>query len=130
MPLRRRIRSVAACLLGVMLYAQAAIAMAACDLGQREPARAVMAMEDMVCCAEHEAPESPPANANLCLAHCTSDSQRVDACNPTVAMAPPIAFLTIAPAPHEGRTVQSRIRSAAYGVAAPPLIILFQNLRI
>jgi hypothetical protein len=130
MPLRRRIRSVAACLLGVMLYAQAAIAMAACDGGEREPARAVMAMEDMVCCTEHEAPGSPSANANLCLAHCTSDAQRVDAYSPTVALAAPVAFLTVAPAPREGRSVQSRIRSAAYGFAAPPLIILFQNFRI
>jgi len=130
MPLRRRIRSVAACLLGVMLYAQAAIAMAACEWGQREPARAVIAMEDMVCCAEHEAPDSPSANANLCLAHCTSDSQRVDTYSPTVAIVAPAPVLTAAPVSQEGRVLLSRIRSAAYGFAAPPLSILFQNFRV
>lgn len=124
---RRNIRAIARLLLGVMLFAQAALALAACNWSHREPARAVAAMEEMACCAEGEEEGALPGNANLCLAHCTSDAQLVDT-YPIMPIVAPVAFLVTLPMPPDERVIMRRV--AVRGIASPPRIILFQNLRI
>ena len=127
---RNRIRGLAKLVLGAILFAQAAVALADCNWGERAPAQVIVTMGEMPCCPNSEAPDVLPGNANLCLAHCTSDAQ----CVHTVGLAVPVfaaaAALTISPAPAAGTFALSRPTPAGYTFAAPPLIILFQNFRI
>ena len=70
---RRRTRTfVARLLLGAVLFAQVALAAAACDMPVRAPAQVFSGQESMPC---HE---EPARNANLCLAHCLSADQSAD----------------------------------------------------
>jgi len=70
---RRRARTfVAKLLLGVVLFTQAAVASATCDMPVRAPAQVFVGQESMPC---HE---EPARNANLCLADCLSADQSAD----------------------------------------------------
>jgi len=114
-----------------MLFAQGALALAACGWAQREPARVVAGMDDMGCCTEGAIARDLSENANLCLAHCTGDAQRVEAFgSPPLPMLSASAVLVVALPLQVGRNDLSRGRPLAYGFAAPPLVILFQNFRI
>lgn len=127
---RRRIAGLAKLVLGGLLFAQAALAFAACDLSARAPAQAISAMKDMPCCAEDEAPDGITGNANLCLAHCTSDAQRVDATGLDFPALPagPVLVVSLASAPAHAALRQPS--SYGYAFAAPPRTILYQNFRI
>lgn len=77
---QRRYRAVVARILfGAMLFAQAALAVAACDWLRAAPAQAIMAKAGEPSC--HEEPSN---NANLCLAHCLGNDQ--SAYTPQVAI--------------------------------------------
>ena len=69
---RTRIR-VAQLMLGLLLFAQAALALAGCDWVRAAPALAIAASSSQPPC--HEA---PAVNTNLCLAHCLSADQSAD----------------------------------------------------
>jgi hypothetical protein len=69
MPSRTLRRATARAILAALLFAQAALAIAACDWLVRSPAQVFAAAEAPPC---HEAPAK---NGNLCLAHCLSDDQ-------------------------------------------------------
>lgn len=128
---RRRLTGVAKLVLGAMLFAQAALALAACDWGQRAPAQAVAAMAAMPCCQDGEArPDALAGNANLCLMHCTSEAQSVDRSNLPAPTVVPLGVLTVPPAPAPGCFALRGAPFAWHAFAAPPLTILFQNLRI
>lgn len=127
---RNRIRGLAKLALGALLFAQTALALADCDWGQRAPAQVIAAMGEMPCCPNDEAPSASSGNANLCLAHCTSDAQSVVTTGLAVPIFTASAALTISPAPAAGTFALSRPTPAGYTFAAPPLIILFQNFRI
>ncbi len=127
---RKRISGVAKLVLGVLFFTQAALAFAACALSVGAPAQAISAMSDMPCCAEDEAPDATPGNANLCLVHCTSDAQRVDSAGlifPAFSSAP---VLVVAPAPTPGYVAARRPPPVGGAYADPPRTILFQNFRI
>ena len=71
---RHRTRTrVAQLLLGVLLFAQAALALAGCDWLRAAPALAINASTSQAPCHEE-----PAVNANLCLAHCLSADQSAD----------------------------------------------------
>jgi hypothetical protein len=71
---RHRTRArVARLMLGLLLFTQAALAMAGCDWLRAAPALAIAESANRQPC--HEA---PAVNANLCLAHCLSDDQSTD----------------------------------------------------
>jgi hypothetical protein len=70
---RRTRTRVAQLTLGVVLFAQAALATAACDWLQAAPARAIAANS-----SDRPCHEEPANNANLCLAHCLSADQSAD----------------------------------------------------
>lgn len=127
---RKRIAGLARLVLGVLLFAQAALAVAACDWSQRAPAQAIAAMDAMPCCQDGEALNALAGNANLCLAHCTSDAQNVDISGPSFLALSTVAVLTVSPAPAPGRFALRRPSPIGYAFAAPPLTILFQNFRI
>ena len=62
-----------------MLFAQAALAAAACDWLRVAPAQAIMAKAGEPSCHE-----KPAQNANLCLSHCLGSDQSAD--TPQVAI--------------------------------------------
>jgi hypothetical protein len=127
---RRRISGVAKLLLGMLLFAQAAITFAACDLGARAPAVAISAMRDMPCCAEEEASEGLAGNANLCVAHCTSDAQRVDTAGLDLPASPAGPALVVSLASVPVHLALRQPTSGGHAYAAPPRTILFRNFRI
>jgi hypothetical protein len=127
---RKRISSVAKLVLGVLLFAQVALAFAACDLSTRAPAQAISVMGDMPCCAEDEAPDGSAANVNLCLAHCTSDAQRVDTTGLAFPAFPGVVVLVVSALPVPGYPALRGPSLEGYAFAAPPRTILFQNFRI
>jgi len=115
-------------LLGAFLLAQAALALAACDWGVRDAARAVAMAAgggDAPC---HESGNSAPAS-KLCLTHCLGELQSLD--KPTIAVPAlaPVAVLFITPAvsSHAQRVVR---RGRPLAASAPPPRILFQSLLI
>jgi len=127
---RRRIAGLARLVLGVLLFAQAALALAACDLDVRAPAQAISAMNEMPCCAEDEAPDGIAGNANLCLAHCTSDAQRVDTDGLAFPAFPAGPVLVVSAAPAPVQLAWRQPSSDGYAFAAPPRTILFQKFQI
>jgi hypothetical protein len=122
---RHRTRTrVAQLVLGLLLFAQAALALADCDWLGAAPALAISASSSQLPC--HEA---PVGNANLCLAHCLSADQSADTPQVVVPALNCAALLTI---------VIAEIRSYPAAVlryrlprpAAPPPRILFQTFLI
>ena len=119
------LRGIARVILAVMLFAQAALAGAACTMPERSPVRAIAGSESSPC---HQS-EPRERNANLCLADCLSTDQSTD--TPQLpAMAPdpaPVLFVAVAEIVVPRFAVQSRWLAAA---ADPPPRILFQTFQI
>jgi len=115
---------VAQLMLGVLLFAQAALSMAGCDWQQAAPARAIAAKS-----IEPPCHEEPASNANLCLAHCLSADQSAD--TPQVAVP---AWMDAAPlliAVSERWSPRAAIIAFVLPrPAAPPPRILFQSFQI
>lgn len=116
-------KQIATVLLGAMLFAQAAIAAAACNAPDRSPA---MAFEDEVAMPCHEA---PPQNKNLCLAHCLSADQSADTLQVVVPAWNGAAAFIVAVAGYASKPV-AMPRRMAPRAAAPPPRILFQSFLI
>ncbi len=113
--------------LAAMLFAQAALALAACESVRRAPAAAIALAEQQAADANcHE----QPGNANLCLAHCLGEDQSLDR---SLLKVPPLSgapgFVVPAPpvSPHDARAPHH------FGIppaAAPPPRVLFQTFLI
>jgi hypothetical protein len=120
---RSRIRGIAKGLLIAMLFAQAAIATAACDMPERTPAKAIAQEPAMPC---HE---EPVQNANLCLADCLSGDQSAD--SPQVALPAWNSAVTLTIEIPDLHGVRSTIvQHALPRPPAPPPRILFQTFLI
>ena len=120
----RRIRGrTATLLLGALLFAQAAIALAACDIRDRAPALAFAQHESMPCHDE------PAPNPNVCLAHCTSTDQSADTPNFVVPAWSGAVPLTVAFADN-WRVRVSAVRHQPPHAVGPPPRILFQSFLI
>jgi hypothetical protein len=121
---RRSRTRVAQLALGVMLFAQVALATAACDWLQAAPARAIAANS-----SEQPCHEEPTNNANLCLAHCLSADQSAD--TPQVVFPAWIDTvpLTVAVRDRWSGPVQI-VQFVLSRPAAPPPRILFQSFQI
>lgn len=76
---RGTVKRIASVLLGALLFAQAAVAVAACDWLRVAPAQAIMAKAGEPSCHEE-----PAQNTNLCLSHCLGNDQSAD--TPQVAI--------------------------------------------
>ena len=120
---RSRISAVARTVLFALLFAQAAIAAAACEMQERAPAQAFAAQESMPCHDE------PAPNANLCLAHCTSADQSAD--TPQVAMPVWSAPVLLVVVPFDRSCDRVAFLQHPRPVpAGPPPRILFQSFLI
>jgi len=126
---RKTAKRIARVLLGAMLFAQAAVAIAACESLERTPALAVttaQASSDAEPC--HQATKG--SNTNLCLAHCLAGDQSLDKPGvsvPPLAAAPVLALRTIdrlLPLAFVPRQLSVPL------AAAPPPRILFRTLLI
>jgi hypothetical protein len=115
---------VAQLMLGLLLFAQGALALAGCDWLRAAPALAISASSSQLPCHEE-----PAVNPNLCLAHCLSADQSAD--TPQV-----VVHAWIGPASLNVEIAAGRIYPAAalrYKLprpAAPPPRILFQTFLI
>ena len=114
---------VARMMLGVLLFAQAALA-GACDLPSAAPAMAFAAGADHPIC--HEA---PARNANLCLAHCLSADQSSDTPQLPAMMSSSAPVLIVALA-DAAKAHEVAVRYALPRPPAPPPRILFQSFQI
>jgi len=112
----------------VMLFAQAAVALAACESLERTPALAVSAAERS---SHGEAcHEQDRSNTNLCLAHCLAGDQTLDKPGvsvPQLAAAPVLALRSL---DRLLPVVNAPRRAAVPPAAAPPPRILFRTLLI
>lgn len=114
--------------LGAMLFAQAALALAACGLDARMPSRAVV--HAMTAPAEPAEPchEEAPANDAFCAAHCQASEQTLDKYQGNLPL-PPVYLLPAFPirvVPY--RAV--RLPPDPMPAAAPPARVLFQSFLI
>lgn len=111
-------------ILGALLFAQAALAIAACDWSRVAPAMALAAKAGEPSCHEE-----PARNANLCLAHCLSFDQTPDTPQlqlPAISVTP--ALVVAMPDERTIGVVDRRYRLPR--PAAPPPRILFQSFLI
>ncbi len=128
---RRRLIGITKLVLGAIFFAQAALALAGCDWGRHAPAEVIAATVQMPCCDEDGASSDGPAgNPNLCFVHCTSDAQRVDTSGLWTAAFLPAIVPAVAPMPASACFALRRVPPAWHALAAPPLSLLFQPLRI
>jgi hypothetical protein len=114
-------RGVGRLLLAVMLFAQAAYALAGCEINYRGAA-AALAEAGQTC-------HQPETSANLCLSHCLAGDQTVDKTPVSVPamIDAPVLFVTqLAPL---WRTANCTIQPVDPGCGPPPRI-LFQSLLI
>lgn len=121
MTLRRTLLRTTRLLLGAFLLAQAGLAMAACDWGARDAARAVAIAAGAADAPCHEA----GTDAGLCLTHCLGGQQSLD--KPAVAVPAPGHAAALPPVPAVP-AVPWRERPLAS--SAPPPRILFQSFLI
>jgi hypothetical protein len=108
-----------------MLFAQSAIALAACDWGQRAPAQAIALNQTPPC--HEKAPAS--RNLNLCLADCLSFDQS-SSTPPLPLLALPSAPVLIIVLPDHATLNVAAAQSALPHPPAPPPRILFQSFQI
>ena len=122
---RHRTRArVAQLMLGLLLFAQAALSLAGCDWLRAAPALAISASSSQPPCHEE-----PVGNANLCLAHCLSADQSAD--TPQVAVPARVespAIMVAAIYRWTGRA--ENLRFVLPRPSAPPPRILFQSFLI
>ena len=121
---RRCLRLAARTVVGVLLFAQAALAIAACDWSRVAPARAFAANA-----VEPSCHEEPARNANLCLAHCLGADQSTD--TPQVAVpALQSAPALVVPGLDIPSARAAMLRHALPNVAPPPARILYHQFLI
>ena len=119
---RSTLKGWARLMLAALLFAQAALSLAACNWVQREPALAV---------AHANQPAGEPCpmleqSKNLCVAHCLGEDQSLDKPSiamPALAAAPAFALRAIALKPHHFAHAADLVATAI----GPPLHIRFQS---
>ena len=121
---RATARKIATVLLGAMLFAQAALAVAACDWLRVAPAQAIMAKAGEPSC--HEVPAQ---NTNLCLSHCLGSDQSADTPQVAVPVWKQASFLVMA-AFESASLPQGSRHYALTRPGAPPPRILYHSFLI
>jgi len=111
-------------MLCAMLFAQAAVAAAACDWLRAAPAQAVVAKT-----GESSCHEEPVKNANLCLSHCLGNDQSADTPQVVIPAWSQAYFLVIANIENV-QAPQVDLRYTLPRPGAPPPRILFQSFLI
>ncbi len=119
----RRVKKIAGVLLGVLLLAQAALAIAACDWLRVAPAKALAEKSNEPSCHEQ-----PARNANLCLAHCLSADQSADTPQFAIPAWSQASLLVVLGIERSPRRLTTHFTLPRPG--APPPRILFQTFQI
>jgi hypothetical protein len=120
----RSLKRIAGLLLGVMLFAQAAFALAGCDWRGRTPAEAIARISAPPCHHEDQGPAT-----TVCVAHCLTDMQSLDRPSVTLPVLSDVPVLTVAfPGWHWAVWVFAR--AAPVPVSSPPPRILFSKFLI
>lgn len=128
MSMRGPLRAAALAGLAAMLFAQAALVLAACSLQSGAPSRS-MALA-MAAAAEPQAQchEEAPATDTLCVAHCQASDQTLDKYQAKVPVLP--VHLLPAVAARVVPPVTVFLPPEPVPAASPPARILFQSLLI
>ena len=121
---RRFLKRVARGAIAVLMFAQGALALAACESMRRDPAQAIAQAGQVM---GEERCHEPEQNVNLCVAHCMVGDQSLDKPVfpvPAFAAAPVLAVPLIVLAAEHG------VRDSRYlpPAAGPPPRIRFQSL--
>jgi hypothetical protein len=117
-----RQRFVARIVVAALLFAQALVAYADCQMPARSPAAAIAA-DDHPC-------HQTRSETNLCLAHCLAADQSLD--KPQTSMPQPAtaSVLVLQPVSDTQYVHAAALRRFGPPTAAPPPRILFRTLRI
>lgn len=122
---RSALKAMARAALAALLFAQAALAVAACESVRRAPALAL---------AEHrldgETCHEQGTNVNLCLAHCLGEDQSLDKPLVKVPALSAVPVFSKPAVPISLHDVCGPRRLAVPHAAGPPPRILFQSLLI
>ena len=124
----RIIRRVARCVLAALLFAQAALAIAACEWLGRAPAQAI-AQNATSPCDQTDARADNCAN-NLCVAHCLGEFQSLDTHQVPVFALPPVPVLEVRTPSSSSAMLVSHPTRAVPPTAAPPPRILYHQFLI
>lgn len=111
-------------LIAALLFAQGALALAACDWARRVPAQAIAPGAIL---ADGERCEMQARSINLCVAHCLAEDQSSDKPSlslPTIADVPFLVAHRVTPRPAHAARAAEPLRRAA----GPPIHIRFQSL--
>ena len=117
--LRRR-RGTARLLVAVLLFAQAALAFAACEAVSAPGAAQAIAQASMTC---HE----PEQNTNLCVNHCLASDQSLDKPSLSVPILTFPSLTVFVPFSQPAARESAQMRAPVTG---PPIRILFRTLLI
>ena len=128
MNLRRSLRLGALAGLAAMLFAQAALVLAACTLDSGSPSRGMAIAMNAAAQPEAQCHEQAPATDTLCVEHCNASDQTLDQYQAKL----PVLAVHLLP------SVQARFNPPAtvslapkyVPAASPPVRILFQSLLI
>ena len=127
MLLRSTLKGIARLALAAILFAQAALGLAACESVWRSPALAIAHAKGPT---DGENCHEQGGNVNLCLAHCLGENQSLDkpvVKVPAFLVAPVFLVPTVSVLHVDVRVPQRRALTQAAG---PPLRILFQSFLI
>jgi hypothetical protein len=124
---RRLLRRGALAALAAMLFAQGALALAACDVSGTPSRGAALAMS-VDGAQQQPCHEAPPAVEPLCLAHCQAGDPSLDKAQAPIVVLPVAALPSIPFLPF----TQSRFQGIPETLppASPPARILFRTLLI
>ena len=123
---RRWLGLAARTLIGALLFAQAALALAACDWARRAPAARAIAQAEQPS-AEPACHEQQGQYVNLCVAHCLGEDQSLDK---PVFPVPAFVAAPVLALPQITLAAQHGLRDSRYlpPAAGPPPRIRFQSL--
>ena len=117
-----RRRFVSRIVMAALLFAQALVAYADCQMPVRSPAAAIAA-DDQPC-------HQTRGETNLCLAHCLAADQSLDKPQASVAQPAAAPVLVLQPLSEVQNIHAAALRHWVPPSAAPPPRILFRTLRI
>lgn len=118
----RATRWITRLLLGVMVFAQASLALADCPVNRGDLAHLFVTETAVVCESNMVSmSESGPQNANLCVAHCTADLQ-IQAMPVAIVRAASQAPVLLLPDPARAVFRQTGLESPAPGTPPPRIL--------
>ena len=119
----RALRRIAFALIGLLVYAQASVALAGCLMDRGDMAQAAALHQ----CCDTQEDASAPQLGNACVAHCTSDLQLFELPAALVRSPADVAVLWV---PTQGASAPDMRALAGLRASAVPPRILFQSFQV